>query len=70
MKGEEPHLTKLVPHWSLDEAAQHSVDFWLTTEDLAKPDNRVTVDTDGNTWNTPTATSQRPRACTRSSARS
>ena len=44
MKGEEPHLTKLVPHWSLAEAAKHAVDFWLTTEDLPKPDNRVTVD--------------------------
>jgi choline dehydrogenase-like flavoprotein len=48
MKGEEPHLTKLVPHWSLDEAARHAVDFWLTTEDLPKPDNRVTVDRDGD----------------------
>ncbi len=48
MKGEEPHLTKLVPHWSLDEAAHHAVDFWLTTEDLPKPGNRVTVDEDGN----------------------
>jgi len=48
MKGEEPHLTKLVPHWSLEEAAKHSVDFWLTTEDLPQPDNRVTVDRDGN----------------------
>ena len=48
MKGEEPHLTKLVPHWTLDEAAKHAVDFWLTTEDLPKPDNRVTVDGDGN----------------------
>src|SRR5215472_3460649 len=47
MKGEEPHLTKLIPHWSLDEAAHHSVDFWLTTEDLPKPDNRVTIDKDG-----------------------
>ncbi len=48
MKGEEPHLTKLAPHWSLDEVARHSVDFWLTTEDLPKPENRVTVDGDGN----------------------
>jgi choline dehydrogenase-like flavoprotein len=48
MKGEEPHLTKLVPRWSLEEAAHHSVDFWLTTEDLPKPDNRVTVDNDGH----------------------
>jgi choline dehydrogenase-like flavoprotein len=47
MKGEEPHLTKLIPQWSLDEAAHHSVDFWLTTEDLPKPGNRVTIDGDG-----------------------
>ena len=48
MKGEEPHLTRLVPHWGLDEAARHAVDFWLTTEDLPRPDNRVTLDRDGN----------------------
>ena len=47
MKGEEPHLTKLAPHWSLEEVAQHAVDFWLTTEDLGKPENRVTLDRDG-----------------------
>ena len=41
-------LTMLAPRWSLDEGAKHSVDFWLTTEDLPKPDNRVTVDGDGN----------------------
>jgi choline dehydrogenase-like flavoprotein len=48
MKGEEPHLTKLVPHWSLEEAAHHAVDFWLTTEDCPKPENRVTVDAVGS----------------------
>ncbi len=48
MKGEEPHLTRLAPTWSLDEVAAHAVDFWLTTEDLPKPDNRVTVDSDGS----------------------
>ena len=48
MKGEEPHLTKLVPHWTLEEAARHAVDFWLTTEDLPRPGNRVTVGQDGN----------------------
>jgi hypothetical protein len=47
MKGEEPHLTMLAPHWSLDEVARHAVDFWLTTEDLGKPENRVTLDSDG-----------------------
>jgi choline dehydrogenase-like flavoprotein len=27
--------------------ARHAIDFWLTTEDLPHPDNRVTVDRDG-----------------------
>ncbi|MGO9873480.1 MAG: GMC oxidoreductase [Acidimicrobiia bacterium] len=48
MKGEEPKLTMLAPHWSLDEVAQHAVDFWLTTEDLPVPENRVTLDKDAN----------------------
>jgi choline dehydrogenase-like flavoprotein len=47
MKGEEPKLTVLAPHWSLDEVARHAVDFWLTTEDLPQPDNQVTLDADG-----------------------
>ena len=34
MKGEEPKLTKLAPHWTLADTAAHAVDFWLTTEDL------------------------------------
>jgi choline dehydrogenase-like flavoprotein len=48
MKGEEPKLTKLAPHWSLSEVARHAVDFWLTTEDLPKPENRVTLRKDGS----------------------
>jgi choline dehydrogenase-like flavoprotein len=48
MKGEEPKLTKLAPDWGLEDVALHAVDFWLTTEDVPKPDNRVTVDDDGN----------------------
>ena len=48
MKGEEPKLTKLAPHWSLADTAEHAVDFWLTTEDLPQPENRVTLDGDGN----------------------
>jgi choline dehydrogenase-like flavoprotein len=46
-RGEEPHLTKLAPRLSLEEVARHAVDFWLTTEDVPKPDNRVTVDGGG-----------------------
>ena len=48
MKGEEPKLTKLAPRWSLADTAEHAVDFWLTTEDLPKPENRVTLDSDAN----------------------
>jgi choline dehydrogenase-like flavoprotein len=47
MRGEEPKLTALAPQFSLAEVARHAVDFWLTTEDVPKPDNRVTVDGDG-----------------------
>jgi choline dehydrogenase-like flavoprotein len=48
MKGEEPMLTKLAPHFTLEETARHVVDFWLTTEDIPAADNRVTLDGDGN----------------------
>jgi choline dehydrogenase-like flavoprotein len=48
MRGEEPKLTKLAPNFALEQVARHAVDFWLTTEDLPNPDNRVTVDGDGN----------------------
>jgi choline dehydrogenase-like flavoprotein len=48
MRGEEPKLTAIAPTFSLDEVASHAVDFWLTTEDVPKSDNRVTVDGNGN----------------------
>jgi choline dehydrogenase-like flavoprotein len=47
-KGEKPMQTRLAPMFSLDEIAKHAVDFWLSTEDLPKSDNRVTVEGDGN----------------------
>jgi choline dehydrogenase-like flavoprotein len=47
-KGEKPLETKLAPRFSLDEVAKHAVDFWLSTEDLPKPENRVTLAPDGN----------------------
>jgi len=37
----------VVPGWTLAKMAQHSLDFWLTSEDLPRPDNRVTVEKDG-----------------------
>jgi choline dehydrogenase-like flavoprotein len=37
----------LVPGMTLDIMARHSLDFWLTSEDLPDPDNRVTLNRDG-----------------------
>jgi choline dehydrogenase-like flavoprotein len=37
-----------VPGMTLDAIARHSLDFWLTSEDLPDPDNRVTLDRSGN----------------------
>ena len=38
----------LAPGFTLDLMAKHSLDFWLTSEDLPDPDNRVRLDRDGN----------------------
>jgi choline dehydrogenase-like flavoprotein len=37
----------IVPGFTLDLMANHSLDFWLTSEDLPDPNNRVTVNRDG-----------------------
>jgi len=37
----------LAPGWTLELMARHSLDFWLTSEDLPDPDNRVTLDREG-----------------------
>jgi choline dehydrogenase-like flavoprotein len=37
----------LLPRRARDELARHSLDFWLTGEDLPLPGNRITVDRDG-----------------------
>ena len=38
----------IAPGFTLDLMAQHSLDFWLTSEDLPDPNNRVTLDSEGN----------------------
>lgn len=35
------------PGFVLDKMAKHALDFWLTSEDLPDPDNRVTIAADG-----------------------
>ena len=47
-RGEKPGQTKLAPEWTLDRVARHAIDFWLSTEDLPSPENRVTLAPDGN----------------------
>src|SRR5574341_343928 len=38
----------ITPGFTLELMAKHSLDFWLTSEDLPDPENRVTLDSDGN----------------------
>jgi choline dehydrogenase-like flavoprotein len=50
-RAKAPHFVawaaKLVPGKSLELVAHHGVDFWLSSEDLPHPDNRVSIDKDG-----------------------
>ena len=47
-RGEKPGETRFAPTWTLEKIAKHAVDFWLSTEDLPLPENRVTLARDGN----------------------
>lgn len=38
----------ITPGFTLDQMAKHSLDFWLTTEDLPRPENRVTLNASGD----------------------
>jgi len=46
-RGEKPGETALAPGWTLEKIARHAIDFWLSTEDLPRPENRVTLRDDG-----------------------
>jgi choline dehydrogenase-like flavoprotein len=56
MRGEQPEKTWFAPEWTLTDTARHSVDWWLTTEDLPVPENRVTTDSGGQVHLTYTST--------------
>jgi choline dehydrogenase-like flavoprotein len=43
----EAGAPKYAPHFALDYMAKHSLDFWMTAEDLPDPNNRVIVGRDG-----------------------
>jgi choline dehydrogenase-like flavoprotein len=46
-RGEKPLQTKLAPTRTLEDMARHAIDFWLSTEDLPRPENRVTLNRKG-----------------------
>ena len=60
-RGEKPGETKLAPEWSLERVAKHAIDFWLSTEDLPMPENRVTVDRDAKLTLRYTPTNEVPK---------
>ena len=59
-RGEKPIETMLAPTWVLDKLADHAVDFWLMTEDLPSPDNRIKVDKNGQIKLDYTGTNKEP----------
>jgi choline dehydrogenase-like flavoprotein len=42
-----PEFLAWFPGQPFEELARHSIDFWLMTEDLPRPDNRITLERDG-----------------------
>lgn len=50
------------PDFTLEQMARHAVDFWLTSEDLPLPDNRITVDAQGQIQLNYRFTNQEPLA--------
>ena len=60
-RGEKPGETRFAPTWSLEDVARHAIDFWLSTEDLPLPENRVTLARDGNIVLSYTASNEEPK---------
>jgi choline dehydrogenase-like flavoprotein len=60
-RGEQPLATALLPMGLLTDLANHAVDFWLSTEDLPDPENRVTVDRSGKLTLSYTPNNQVPK---------
>ena len=60
-RGEKPVETALAPEFALGDVAKHAVDFWLSTEDLPMPENRVTLNDDGKVKLSYTPTNDEPK---------
>jgi choline dehydrogenase-like flavoprotein len=59
-RGEKPVESELAPTFALRDVAEHAIDFWLSVEDLPDPDNRVTLDREGNVVLSYTPNNQEP----------
>ena len=48
IRGEAPApgIMRLLPEWPFEKMAEHSMDFWLQSEDLPRPENRIYYDGD------------------------
>lgn len=46
LKGEAPDWAIWKPDMAVDYMARHAIDFWLTSEDLPDPDNRITLNSE------------------------
>jgi choline dehydrogenase-like flavoprotein len=46
IRGEAPlqSVMSLAPEWPFEQMAAHSIDFWLQSEDLPRPENRIFYD--------------------------
>jgi choline dehydrogenase-like flavoprotein len=53
---------RCAPGWTLEKMAHHAVDFWLTTEDLPDPNNRITLNSRGEIQLNYTFNNQEPTA--------
>src|SRR5438270_13924974 len=60
-RGVTPAETRVEARWTLPGVARHAVDFWLSTEDLPLPDNRVSLAHDGNIIISYTASNEEPK---------
>ncbi|HXS54265.1 MAG TPA: GMC family oxidoreductase [Usitatibacter sp.] len=47
IRAELPTAIHYLPDMPFEEMSRHAIDFWLMSEDLPDPENRVTLDSDG-----------------------
>jgi len=63
LRDDEQDAPPLTPGFVLGMMTTHAVPWWLMTEDLPDPNNRVRIVDDGSGWSTRRTISNRLRAC-------